>query len=133
MREAIKRMQSAGTGGSIVNISSVASMQPVINDNGDYGATKAAVNNLTKTAAYEFAADKIRVNAVLPGGVATEQAMKSVSGKPATGPITQPGRMPLGRIGTPEDIAQAVLFFASSASSYVTGQLLAVDGGFQVS
>lgn len=133
MREAIKRMKAAGTGGSIVNISSVASMQPVINDNGDYGATKAGVNNLTKTAAYEFAADKIRVNAVLPGGVATEQAMKSVSGKPATGPITQPGRMPLARIGVPEDIAHAVLFFASSASSYVTGQLLAVDGGFQVS
>jgi NAD(P)-dependent dehydrogenase (short-subunit alcohol dehydrogenase family) len=88
---------------------------------------------LTKTAAYEFAPDKIRVNAVLPGGVATEQAMQSVSGKPASGPITQPGRMPLARIGTPEDIAHAVLFFASSASSYVTGQLLAVDGGFQVS
>lgn len=132
MREAIKRMKAAGNGGSIVNISSVASLQPVIYDNGDYGATKAGVNNLTKTAAYEFAPDKIRVNAVLPGGVATEQAMKP-SGKTPTGPITQPGRMPLGRIGEPEDIASAVLFFASSASSYVTGQLLAVDGGFQVS
>ena len=133
MREAIKRMKAAGNGGSIVNISSVASLQPVIYDNGDYGATKAGVNNLTKTAAYEFAADKIRVNAILPGGVATEQAMRSTSDKPARGPITQPGRMPLGRIGVPEDIAQAVLFFASPASSYITGQLLAVDGGFQVS
>jgi NAD(P)-dependent dehydrogenase (short-subunit alcohol dehydrogenase family) len=133
MREAIKRMKVAGNGGSIVNISSVASLQPVIYDNGDYGATKAGVNNLTKTAAYEFAADKIRVNAVLPGGVATERAMQSVSGKTATGPITQPGRMPLGRIGEAEDIAQAVLFLASGASSYITGQLLAVDGGFQVS
>lgn len=133
MREAIKRMKAAGNGGSIVNISSVASLQPVIYDNGDYGATKAGVNNLTKTAAYEFAADKIRVNAVLPGGVATERAMQSVSGKAATGPITQPGRMPLGRIGEAEDIAQAVLFLASAASSYITGQLLAVDGGFQVS
>jgi NAD(P)-dependent dehydrogenase (short-subunit alcohol dehydrogenase family) len=47
--------------------------------------------------------------------------------------MTQPGRMPLGRMGVPEDIAHAVLFFASSASSYITGQLLAVDGGFQVS
>lgn len=132
MREAIKRMRAAGKGGSIVNISSVASLQPVIYDNGDYGATKAGVNNLTKTAALEFAADKIRVNAVLPGGVATETAMQK-SDQPPTGPITQPGRMPLGRIGVPEDIAHAVLFFASDASSYVTGQLLAVDGGFQVS
>lgn len=133
MREAIKRMKAAGSGGSIVNISSVASLQPVIYDNGDYGATKAGVNNLTKTAAYEFAADRIRVNAVLPGGVATETAMQSGVGKPPTGPMTQPGRMPLGRMGEPEDIAHAVLFFASSASSYITGQLLAVDGGFQVS
>jgi NAD(P)-dependent dehydrogenase (short-subunit alcohol dehydrogenase family) len=132
MREAIKRMKAAGAGGSIVNISSVASLQPVIYDNGDYGATKAGVNNLTKTAAYEFAADKIRVNAVLPGGVATETAM-TPSKNPPTGPMTQPGRMPLGRMGEPEDIAHAVLFFASSASSYITGQLLAVDGGFQVS
>lgn len=132
MREAIKRMKAAGNGGSIVNISSVASLQPVIYDNGDYGATKAGVNNLTKTAAYEFADDKIRVNAVLPGGVATEQAMRP-SDKPIRGPMTQPGRMPLGRMGVADDIAQAVLFFASPASSYITGQLLAVDGGFQVS
>lgn len=132
MREAIKRMKAAGTGGSIVNISSVASLQPVIHDNCDYGATKAGVNNLTKTAAYEFAADKIRVNAVLPGGVATERALE-FTGKIPTGPITQPGRVPLGRMGEPEDVANAVLFFAGSASSYVTGQLLAVDGGFQVS
>jgi NAD(P)-dependent dehydrogenase (short-subunit alcohol dehydrogenase family) len=133
MREAIKRMKSAKTGGSIINISSVASLQPVIFDNGDYGASKAGVNNLTKVAALEFAADGIRVNAVLPGGVATEGAAASTKAHQASGPITQPGRMPLGRIGVASDIAQAVLFFASPASDYVTGQLLAVDGGFQVS
>ena len=133
MREAVKRMKSAKNGGSIVNISSVASLQPVIFDNGDYGASKAGVNNLTKVAALEFAADRIRVNAVLPGGVATEGAAASTKAHQASGPITQPGRMPLGRIGVASDIAQAVLFFASPASSYVTGQLLAVDGGFQVS
>lgn len=133
MREAIKRMQAAKSGGSIVNISSVASLQPVIFDNGDYGASKAGVNNLTKVAALEFAGDGIRVNAVLPGGVATEGAAASTKVHQATGPITQPGRMPLGRIGVASDIARAVLFFASPASDYVTGQLLAVDGGFQVS
>jgi NAD(P)-dependent dehydrogenase (short-subunit alcohol dehydrogenase family) len=120
-------------GGSIINISSVASLQPVIFDNGDYGASKAGVNNLTKVAALEFAADRIRVNAVLPGGVATEGAAASTKVHQAHGPITQPGRMPLGRIGVAADIASAVLFFASPAADYVTGQLLAVDGGFQVS
>jgi len=133
MREGIKCMKAAGQGGAIVNISSVASMQPVIFDNGDYGASKAGVNNLTKVAALEFAADRIRVNAILPGGVATEGAAQSTSAKQAHGPITQPGRMPLGRIGQPEDIAHAVLFFVSPAADYITGQLLAVDGGFQVS
>jgi NAD(P)-dependent dehydrogenase (short-subunit alcohol dehydrogenase family) len=133
MREAIKRMKAGKAGGSIINISSVASLQPVIFDNGDYGASKAGVNNLTKVAALEFAPDGIRVNAVLPGGVATEGAAASTKVHQAHGPITQPGRMPLGRIGVAADIARAVLFFASPASDYVTGQLLAVDGGFQVS
>ncbi|KAE8761317.1 glucose 1-dehydrogenase [Paraburkholderia madseniana] len=133
MREAVKRMQAAGTGGSIINISSVASLQPVIFDNGDYGASKAGVNNLTKVAALEFAADRIRVNAVLPGGVATEGAAASTKVHQAHGPITQPGRMPLGRMGVAADIASAVLFFASPAADYVTGQLLAIDGGFQIS
>jgi len=133
MREAIKCMQRAKNGGSIINISSVASLQPVIFDNGDYGASKAGVNNLTKVAALEFAPDGIRVNAVLPGGVATEGAAASTKVHQASGPITQPGRMPLGRIGVASDIARAVLFFAAPASDYVTGQLLAVDGGFQVS
>jgi NAD(P)-dependent dehydrogenase (short-subunit alcohol dehydrogenase family) len=133
MRQAIKRMQSAGKGGAIVNISSAASLSPVIFDNNDSGASKAGVNNLTQTAALEFAPDQIRVNAVLPGGVATERALSSVAHTPARGPMTQPDRFPLGRLATPEDIAMAVLFLASPAASYITGQLLAVDGGFQVS
>ena len=133
MREAVKRMKSAGKGGAIVNISSAASLAPVILDNNDYGASKAGVNNLTQTVALEFAPDQIRVNAVLPGGVATERAASSVVHKPARGPMTQPDRFPLGRMATPEDIALAVLFLASPAAGYITGQLLAVDGGFQVS
>lgn len=132
MREAVKDMRAQGQGGSIVNISSVNSLHPVIFDNAQYGSSKAGVNILTKTAALEFAGDNIRVNAVLPGGVDTEGARASTA-EPAEGPITQQGRMPLGRIGAPADIANAVLFFAAPASSYITGQLLAVDGGFQVS
>lgn len=133
MREAVKRMRDAGKAGAIVNVSSAASLHPIIFDNNDYGASKAGVNNLTQTVALEFAAHNIRVNAVLPGGVATDRARQSTSHKPVSGPATQPGRFPLGRLATPEEIALAVLFLASPASSYITGQLLAVDGGFLVS
>ncbi|MEP7349465.1 MAG: glucose 1-dehydrogenase [Sphingorhabdus sp.] len=133
MREAVKAMQADGKGGSIINISSVSSVQAAVFSNQAYGASKGGVSNLTKSCALEFAPDNIRVNAVLPGGVLTDGA-KSASGTfPVKGPLTTPGRMPLGRVGTPEDIARAALFFASDASSYVTGQLLAVDGGFLVS
>ena len=71
LREAIRRMQAQGNGGAIVNISSVSSMQAVVYHNATYNASKAGVNSLTKTTALEFAADGIRVNAVLPGGTLT--------------------------------------------------------------
>jgi len=74
------------------------------------------------------------VNSVLPGGVGTAHAGAASATWPLRGPFMQPGRMPLtGTVGTPQDIANACLFLASNASSYVTGQLLAVDGGFLVS
>lgn len=133
MRAAIRSMRATGKGGAIVNISSVASKAPIIYDNNDYGASKAGVNNLTVTTALEFAPDKIRINAVLPGGVATERASQSTEGHVIRGPATQPGRMPLGRLATPEEIALTVLFLCSPAAGYITGQLLAVDGGFLIS
>jgi NAD(P)-dependent dehydrogenase (short-subunit alcohol dehydrogenase family) len=133
LREAIRRMKDRGTRGSIVNISSVSSMQAVVYHNATYNASKAGVNSLTKTTALEFAADGIRVNAVLPGGVPTPGAKAASSAIELKGPILGPGRVPLGGMGEPNDIAMAALFFASPASRYVTGQLLAVDGGFQVS
>jgi NAD(P)-dependent dehydrogenase (short-subunit alcohol dehydrogenase family) len=132
LRDAIKRMKAQGTGGSIVNISSVSSMQAVVYHNATYNASKAGVNSLTKTTALEFAADGIRVNAVLPGGVPTPGAKSASATIELKGPILSPGRVPLGRMGDPDDIAMAALFFASPASRYITGQLLAVDGGFQV-
>ena len=132
LREGIRRMKEHG-GGSIVNISSVSSMQAVVYHNATYNASKAGVNSLTKTTALEFAADGIRVNAVLPGGVATPGAKAASSNIELKGPIMGAGRIPLGKMGEAEDIAMAALFFASPASRLVTGQLLAVDGGFQVS
>ena len=134
LREAIRRMQAQGNGGAIVNISSVSSMQAVVYHNATYNASKAGVNSLTKTTALEFAGDGIRVNAVLPGGTLTPGAKAaSTDGVDMKGPILGPGRIPLGKMGDPEDIAMAALFFASPASRLITGQLLAVDGGFQVS
>jgi NAD(P)-dependent dehydrogenase (short-subunit alcohol dehydrogenase family) len=132
LRESIKHMKRLG-GGSIVNISSVSSMQAVVYHNAAYNASKAGVNALTRTTALEFAADGIRVNAVLPGGVQTAGAKAASSAIELKGPMLGQGRIPLGGMGEPQDIANAVLFFASPASRYITGQLLAVDGGFLVS
>jgi 3-oxoacyl-[acyl-carrier protein] reductase len=138
MREAIRHMRAAGRGGAIVNISSVSGEREVVFHNAAYGASKAGTTNLTRVAALEFGADRIRVNAVLPGGTATEGAMAASKdmaqrGLEVKGPMTQPGRVPLGMMGSPEDIAAACLFLASRASKQITGQCLAVDGGFLVS
>jgi NAD(P)-dependent dehydrogenase (short-subunit alcohol dehydrogenase family) len=138
MREAIRHMKAGGRGGAIVNISSVSGEREVVFHNAAYGASKAATTNLTRVAALEFAADNIRVNAVLPGGTATEGAKEASdnmkkAGMELKGPMTQPGRIPLGAMGTPDDIAAACLFLASPAARYITGQSLAVDGGFLVS
>lgn len=139
LRESIKRMKAAGKGGSIVLISSVSSRQELIFHNAAYGASKAGVSNLTKVAALEFAGERIRVNAVLPGGVATEGAKEATEklvreGLNVEGPLAgNPGRMLLGRIGTADDIANACLFLASPAADYITGEEVVVDGGFLVS
>jgi len=132
LREAIRHMK-AGKGGSIVNISSVSSMQAVVHHNGTYNATKAGVNSLTRTTALEFGPDGIRVNAVLPGGIPTPGARTASAAIELKGPILGEGRIPLGGMGDVRDIANAALFLASPASRYITGQLLAVDGGFLVS
>ncbi|MBM4205817.1 MAG: glucose 1-dehydrogenase [Gammaproteobacteria bacterium] len=113
-------------GGTIVNISSRAAMGGN-RKNGPYAASKAAVNSLTQTFALELA-PKIRVNAVAPGPIPTENFNLSTS-FPKDRPIEQIIGVPLGRLGTPEDIGNAVVYMASSASSWVTGQCLYVTGG----
>lgn len=133
-REAIKHMRDAGKGGAIVNVSSTSSQQTTIYGHAQYGSSKAGVNMLTKTLALEFARYQIRANAVLPGGVLTEGSGVMLSGDELPeGPCMNPDRFPLGRAGNVGEIANACLFLASPAASYVTGQLLTVDGGFGLS
>jgi NAD(P)-dependent dehydrogenase (short-subunit alcohol dehydrogenase family) len=134
-REAIRGMIEAGRGGAIVNVSTVASERPMIFNNTHYDSAKAGVNAITRDCAIEFAAHGIRVNAVMPGGTDTpgSRTIQARADLPVRGPATTEGRRPMQRRGQPEELARAILFFASPASSYVTGQLLAVDGGYMVS
>jgi 7-alpha-hydroxysteroid dehydrogenase len=114
-----------GGGGSIINVSSAMSHQV---DSGfvAYGAAKAALNHMTRLLAYEWA-PKIRVNAVAAGATLTE-ALEIISSMEGT-KEHMAQRTPLARLGEPDDIALAVLYLASSASSWVTGKILEVDGG----
>lgn len=112
--------------GCIINISSRAAQGGSIK-NGPYAASKAAVNSLTETFALELAPN-IRVNAVAPGPIPTENFNASTN-FPEGQPLEKVLRVPLARMGTPADIGHAVVFMASDASSWVTGQCLYVTGG----
>jgi NAD(P)-dependent dehydrogenase (short-subunit alcohol dehydrogenase family) len=134
LRAAVKQMRGRG-GGSIVNISSMSAQHPTIYPNMHYDSAKAGVDAITRLSAVEFARDGIRVNSVLPGGMATPgpdkmRAMEAEGGPKIEGPATIPGRQVLGRIAQPIEMARAVLFLASDAASYITGAELLVDGGF---
>jgi 3-oxoacyl-[acyl-carrier protein] reductase len=116
-------------GGSIINISSVASEQ-VVPTASVYSATKGAVDTLTRVLAAELGPRKIRVNAIAPGGVETE-------GTHAAGVIGSDfekhmvARTALGRLGQPDDIARIAVFLASDAAAWVTGERLAASGGYR--
>ena len=121
---AVRHMRTHG--GSIVNISSVSSIVPDISQVA-YGTSKAAINYLTKLIAVQEARHNIRCNAVLPGMTATEAVSQHLS--PTFRDVFL-RHTPLGRMGYPEEIAAAAVFFASDDSSYATGQILALSGGF---
>ena len=113
-------------GGSIINISSVGGLVPDISQVA-YGTSKAAINYLTKLIAVQEAKHRIRCNAVLPGMTATEAVEKHLSDEFRDLFLRH---IPLGRMGLPEEIAEAVCYFASDASAFTTGQILTVSGGF---
>jgi meso-butanediol dehydrogenase/(S,S)-butanediol dehydrogenase/diacetyl reductase len=125
MRAALPVMAAQG-GGAIINIASGAAIagEPGL---AAYGAAKAAVVNLTKTAAVENAARGVRVNTILPGPIATPPLLAAVE---ATGGRAGWERqIPCGRLGTPEEMAAVALFLASDEASYVHGAAIVADGG----
>jgi len=127
-REAVKRMStsSGGQGGTIVNVSSGAAKTGSPNEYTDYAASKGAIDTMTKGLAMEVAKEGIRVNGVRPGLIYTD--MHADGG--------EPGRVdrlkdiiPLKRGGSPQEVAQAIYYLASEASSFTTGSMLDVAGG----
>ena len=112
--------------GSIINISSIGGAIPDVTRIG-YGVSKAAVNNITQQIAMQYARANIRCNAVLPGLTATDAALNNM---PQSFIDSFLRHVPLNRMGKPEDIANAVLFFASDDSSYITGNIMEVAGGY---
>ena len=112
--------------GSIINISSVGGLVPDISQVA-YGTSKAAINYLTKLIAIHEAKNNIRCNAVLPGMTATDAVEKHLTEEFRSLFLRH---IPLKRMGQPEEIAEAVVYLASDASSYTTGQILSISGGF---
>jgi NAD(P)-dependent dehydrogenase (short-subunit alcohol dehydrogenase family) len=127
MRSEIPAMLAHGSG-AIVNCSSIAGLTGYPNM-GAYVASKHGVVGLTKSAALELAATGIRVNAVCPGVIRTEMIDRFTGGDPvATQTLEQ--SEPMGRMGTPEEVASSVLWLCSDGAGFVTGHALAVDGGY---
>ncbi|RUZ77979.1 SDR family oxidoreductase [Mesorhizobium sp. M7A.F.Ca.US.006.01.1.1] len=126
-RAAYHAMERGGKG-AIVNVGSIAGLVGLPRRN-SYGAAKAGVHSLTRSLACEWASKGIRVNAVAPGYVATSM-VKGLIDKGAIDPARLSRRIPMGRLGTPEEIAEAILFLASDSARYITGSTLSVDGGW---
>ncbi|HJA08487.1 MAG TPA: SDR family oxidoreductase [Candidatus Mailhella merdigallinarum] len=127
VKHALPYLETAG-GGSVINVSSMASVLPDVTRIG-YTTAKAAVNSMTRNIAAQYGRKGIRCNAVLPGMTATDAVADNLSPEFIASVLRH---IPLGRMGTPEDIARAVCFLASDDSAYITGQCLEVAGGLGV-
>ena len=128
VKHAVPYMLKSG-GGSVVNISSIMGM---LGGAGVYGTAKGGLRQLTKVDAIAYAKDNIRFNVIFPGYIYTPQFRRLASNSPegVEGSVKKESeRIPLGRMGQPEDIANGILFLASDEASYVTGAELIIDGG----
>jgi cyclopentanol dehydrogenase len=123
---ALPAMRRAG-GGSIVNISSTAGLVGSPGETAAYTATKGAVRLFTKATAIQHAKDKVRCNSVHPGPIATDMIKDMLENKSAWEQRLR--RLPMGRVGTADEVAYGVLYLASDEASYVTGSELVIDGG----
>src|SRR3954453_2459166 len=128
MKFELRQMRKQGSG-AIVNCSSLGGLVGGA-QRGVYHAAKHGVLGFTKSAALEYAARGIRVNAVCPGLIWTPMADQMVAGGQGDALKAMEKSVPMGRVGRPEEIADAVLWLSSDAASYVTGQSISVDGGF---
>jgi len=120
-------------GGSIVNMASVASSVKGVPNRFAYGATKAAVIGLTRSIAADFVAQGVRCNAICPGTVATpslQERMAALPGEPGSVMRGFVERQPMGRLGTPREIADLAVYLASDESSFTTGAIHVIDGGW---
>jgi 2-deoxy-D-gluconate 3-dehydrogenase len=136
-KAAAARMVQQGKGGKIINISSIDAFHPSMVGLAAYDASKGAVVMFTKALALELAPHHIMVNSIAPGNIMTEGASKSVKGMTEE-QMNQmmkafTAKIPAGRMGVPDDIGKVAVFLASSASDYITGQTVVVDGGILLS
>lgn len=131
-RAALPIMQRQG-GGTIINMSSIAGPTGVAN-RGAYSVSKAGVIGLTKSLAMDFVKDGIRVNCICPATVDTPSLRQRIACSPDPEAARRAfiARQPMGRIGTPEEIAAMALFLASDESRYMTGQAIVMDGGMKL-
>ena len=129
-KHALPAMLARG-GGSIVNVASEAGVVGIAGQTA-YNVSKAALISLTQSMALDFAAQRLRVNCVCPGTTLTPLVEEAVAQEsdPAAALDRLSGMRPLGRLGRPEEIAEAIVFLASDAAAYATGAVLCVDGGY---
>ena len=126
-RAVIPAMRRAG-GGSIVNISSISGLVSI--GPPAYIATKGAVRLFTKSTAIQYASENIRANSIHPGSVDTDMRREGLGSQTTEEIQARVDNIPLGRVGTTEDIAYGVLFLASDESSFMTGSEVVIDGGY---
>ena len=128
-RRALAIMREQGTGGSVVNMSSIAGWMRTAEGESHYAAAKAGIMGFTRAAAMEAAPHGIRVNAVAPG-LAWNPFLGKIYGEEYVEEMAR--QTPLGRVGQPQDIANAVAFLAGDRASFITGEVLCVSGGYHL-